>query len=153
MATVSYFADDIDAARRWYTELLGIEPYYAVYACGQCGTHQVGESRCAQCGAQLQPAYIEFRVGDYQHELGLIDARWAPHRRPPEPAGEIVFWHVDDLPAALERVRGMGASEHEPLTPREAGWITASCVDPFGNILGLMYNPLFVEVLATRRPA
>jgi hypothetical protein len=44
----------------------------------------------------------------------------------------------------------MGATEYEPLTVRgEAGWITASVVDPFGNIVGLMYSPHYVEILAS----
>ena len=41
----------------------------------------------------------------------------------------------------------MGATEHEPLTPREAGFITASVIDPFGNILGVMHNPHYLEIL------
>jgi hypothetical protein len=42
----------------------------------------------------------------------------------------------------------MGAKEYEPLTKRgEAGFITASVVDPFGNILGIMYNPHYLEIL------
>ena len=28
LTTVSFFADDVTAARAWYTELLGIEPYF-----------------------------------------------------------------------------------------------------------------------------
>jgi hypothetical protein len=27
------------------------------------------------------PAYIEFRIGDYQHELGIIDSKYAPKKR------------------------------------------------------------------------
>ena len=30
LTTISYFADDLDAAKAWYTELLGIEPYFEV---------------------------------------------------------------------------------------------------------------------------
>jgi hypothetical protein len=44
----------------------------------------------------------------------------------------------------------MGAKEYEPVTPREAGFITASVVDPFGNILGIMYNPHYLEILAEK---
>jgi hypothetical protein len=84
-ATASYFADDLDAAVRWYGELLGIEPYYAVYACDRCGNRQVGAPHCAGCRSRLQPAYVEFRIGDHQHELGLIDNRWAPHSPPARP--------------------------------------------------------------------
>ncbi|UZR95229.1 hypothetical protein [Chondrinema litorale] len=41
----------------------------------------------------------------------------------------------------------MGAAEYEPVTPRGEGFITASLVDPFGNILGIMYNLHYVEML------
>jgi hypothetical protein len=27
------------------------------------------------------PAYIEFRIGDYQHEPGIIDSKYAPKKR------------------------------------------------------------------------
>ena len=40
-----------------------------------------------------------------------------------------------------------GATEYQPLTDREAGFRTAAVVDPFGNILGLMYNPHYLEML------
>ncbi|TWF79171.1 putative enzyme related to lactoylglutathione lyase [Pseudonocardia hierapolitana] len=127
-ATVSYFAQDLEAATRWYTELVGVEPYFSVP------------------GPDGKPAYVEFRIGDYQHELGLIDARFAPHRHG-EPSGEIIFWHLDDVHAAVERLLAMGARVHEPITPRSDGFVTASVVDPFGNILGVMYNPHYLEIL------
>jgi hypothetical protein len=43
----------------------------------------------------------------------------------------------------------MGAKEYEPLTERGAGFITAFVVDPFGNVLGIMYNPHYVEILVS----
>ena len=52
------------------------------------------------------------------------------------------------MTAILERLLAMGATEYEPLTAREAGFVTASVVDPFGNLLGVMYNPHYLEVLA-----
>lgn len=127
-ATVSFYADDMKAARDWYTELLGIEAYF-------------------QRPDAENPAYIEFRVGDYQHELGIIDRKYAPPTAGKGTGGAVLFWHVDDIDGMLERVKGMGATEYEPLTNREAGFITASVVDPFGNILGLMYNPHYLKVL------
>ena len=40
----------------------------------------------------------------------------------------------------------MGATEYEAITPRgDSGFVTASVVDPFGNVLGIMYNPHWVE--------
>jgi len=32
-ATISRWADDLEAARNWYTELLGIEPYFERGGC------------------------------------------------------------------------------------------------------------------------
>jgi predicted enzyme related to lactoylglutathione lyase len=130
-ATVTYFADDLQAAKGWYTELVGVEPYFSAP------------------GPDGNPAYFEFRIGDYQDELGLIDSRFAPHRNG-EPSGEIIFWHVDDVQAAVDRLLAMGARVHEPITPRGEGFVTASVVDPFGNILGVMHNPHYLEILRAR---
>lgn len=77
----------------------------------------------------------------------MIDSRYAPHRPAGDPAGAVVFWHVDDVTATLETLLSMGAKEHDPVTKREAGFVTASVVDPFGNILGIMHNPHYLEVL------
>jgi predicted enzyme related to lactoylglutathione lyase len=123
LTTVSFYADDLAEAQRWYTEFLGIEPYFN------------------------RPGYIEYRIGDYQHELGFIDRRYAPAGSSTGKAGEIVFWHVDDLPAVVARLLSLGAKEYEPITERGEGFVTASVVDPFGNILGVMYNPHYLEVV------
>jgi predicted enzyme related to lactoylglutathione lyase len=128
-ATVNFSAKDMKAARDWYTELLGIEPYF-------------------QRPDAENPAYIEYRVGDYQHEFGIISADYLPKIAQPGPGGAVLFWHVDDIEAVFERVKAMGATEYDPLTKREADFITASVVDPFGNILGLMYNPHYLQILS-----
>ena len=129
-ATISYWADDVEAAKNWYAELLGIQPYFIRPEEGP-------------------PAYVEFRVGDYQDELGIIDRRFAPQGAAGDPGGAVMHWHVDDVPATFERLLSMGAKEYQPITPREAGWITASVVDPFGNVLGIVYNPHYLEMLAS----
>ena len=63
----------------------------------------------------------------------------------------MVYWHVDDVRATLEKLLSMGAKEYEPLTQRGAGFSTASVVDPFGNILGVMYNQHYLEVLGATK--
>lgn len=130
-ATISYWADDLEAAKNWYADLLGIEPYFTRPEEGP-------------------PAYVEFRVGDYQDELGIIDRRYAPQGAASGPGGVVMYWHVDDVPVTFERLLSMGAKEYQPITHLgEAGWITASVVDPFGNILGIMHNPHYLEILAS----
>ena len=133
LATVSFYANDIQAAKKWYSELLGIEPYFVR-------------------PDPEHPAYIEFRIGDYQHELGIIDSKYAPKNATAGPGGEIAYWHVEDVSAVLEKLMAMGAKEYEPLTKRGEGFITASVVDPFGNILGIMNNPHYLEILALTKP-
>src|SRR5690606_11161531 len=56
LSTISFYADNLEEAKKWYSELLGMEPYFEV------------------------PGYFEFRLGDYQHELGIIDKKYAPHQ-------------------------------------------------------------------------
>lgn len=130
MATVSFWAEDVKAATKWYTELLGIEPYFLRPNANE-------------------PEYVEFRIGDHQHELGLINKNYRPSGSPDAAGGVVLYWHVDDIDATLENVLAMGATAYEPLIKREAGFITAAVTDPFGNILGLMYNPHYLEMLRT----
>ncbi|WP_327044516.1 VOC family protein [Microbispora sp. NBC_01189] len=127
LTTVSFFADDVTAAARWYAGLLGVEPYF---------TRSVEETL----------AYAEFRIGDDEDELGIVDRRFSPRPRQEEPAGAVVYWHVDDVEAAFARLLALGATTYEKPVERGPGFVTASVVDPFGNVLGVMYNRHFLEV-------
>lgn len=127
LTTISYWADDLKAAKKWYAEILGIEPYF-------------------QRPDAENPAYIEFRIGDYQHELGIIDRKYAPPM-PTQPAGEIAYWHVDSIEESLKKLIDHGATAFGPVTEYGVGFVTASVIDPFGNILGIMYNKHYLEIL------
>ena len=56
-----------------------------------------------------------------------------------------MYWHVDDLAASVDRALERGAREHDPIRERGEGFVTASVTDPFGNVLGLMHNPNWLE--------
>ncbi|MFP3381762.1 VOC family protein, partial [Bacillus sp. SIMBA_069] len=71
------------------TELLGVKPYFE------------------------RPGYFEFRLGDTQAELGVIDSRYSPTDSQTSPAGTIVYWHVDDVKATFEKLLSMGATTYE----------------------------------------
>ena len=130
LTNVSFWADDVAAARDWYTDVLGLEPYF-------------------QNPVEGPPAYVEYRLGEREDELGIIDRRYAPPEASHEPGGAIVYWQVDDVAATFARLLDLGASEYQPVIERgTAGFITASVVDPFGNVLGLMYSPHFVKMQA-----
>jgi len=127
LSTISFYAKNLDEAKKWYSEFLGIDPYFSV------------------------PGYIEFRIGDYQHELGIIDSSYAPPGAAEKPSGAIAYWHVDDLQATLDRLLSIGATLYLPTTDHSGGkekFVTASVVDPFGNILGIMKNEHYLEVLS-----
>ena len=49
--------------------------------------------------------------------------------------------------ASFERLLSMGTTVHEKPVERGPGFVTASVVDPFGNILGVMYNQHYLEIL------
>ncbi|MFC7546594.1 VOC family protein [Plantactinospora sp. GCM10030261] len=132
LTTAVYFADDVPAAVRWYTELFGVEPYFVRPVDGP-------------------PAYVEFRIGDYQHEFGLLDRRFDPSGPAERPGGAITYWYVDDVEASVARLLSRGATPHDKPVERGPGFITASVVDPFGNILGVMYNTHYLSVLDSFR--
>lgn len=140
LTTVVYPTPDLTAAKRWYAEVLGTAPYYE------------------------RTAYAEFRIGDYEHELGLLDTSFAGELAvydaargaaltAPGPVtvapGVIVYWHVDDVGAALDRLTSLGATLHHPPRDFGEGFVGAAVLDPFGNVLGLMHNPHYLDVLAT----
>jgi predicted enzyme related to lactoylglutathione lyase len=131
LTTVNLFADDVPAAVAWYTELLGTEAYFVREVDGK-------------------PAYVEFRIGDYQHELGIVDRRFSPHGRPDKAGGAVTYWHVDNVQAAFERLLSLGAKVHQEPIQRGPGFVPASVVDPFGNILGVMYNQHYLDILESR---
>jgi len=131
-ATVSFFAADHEAAKAWYAGLLGIEPYFVV------------------------PGYAEFRIGDYQHELGLIDSKYMPpslSASATAPGGAIIYWHVDNVRATFADLLSRGAKQLQAPEDRGHGFVTASVVDPFGNVLGIMYNPHYLEILGSTEKA
>ena len=128
LATINYFAADHAAAKQWYADFLGISPYFE------------------------RPGYVEFRLGDYQHELGIIDSKYVPGTESTNGrAGVVVYWHVDDVAVVLKKAVAMGAKQLEAPQNRGHGFITATVIDPFGNILGLMYNPHYLDMLAASK--
>lgn len=130
IATLNFHATDMAAAEQWYTDLLGVAPYFR--------RELEGSS-----------AYVEWRLGDMETEFGLIDARFAPST-PETAGGAIAHWAVEDVHAAYADLLDRGATSYQPPIERGPGFITASVVDPFGNILGVMKNTHYEEMSATK---
>ena len=129
-ATVSFFAEDMAAAKAWYTELLELEPYFAVPNAETPVIWSGGSATSSASSASSTPSSPRTTVST-------------------KPAGAVIFWHVDDLEGSVERLLSLGATLNDPITERgDTGFRTASVVDPFGNILGMMNNPHYLEILA-----
>ena len=117
MATSNFQAADMAAARTWYTELFGAEPYF------------------------VRDGYLEWRIGRDADEFGIVDARFIPGSADRAPGGQYVYWSVADVRATVDDLVSRGATVFEPPTVRGEGWVTGAVVDPFGNVLGVMENP------------
>ena len=62
------------------------------------------------------------------------------------------FWEWD-LQRTLDLLISKGAKIYEPIIDRSAGkmtFVTASVIDPFCNILGVMTNKHYLEILGTK---
>ncbi|HEX2473667.1 MAG TPA: VOC family protein [Lacipirellulaceae bacterium] len=82
-----------------------------------------------------EPFYVGFSVGGF--ELGLI-----PDGEPGL-AGVQVYWGVTDAAAEFARLVALDAKVHEPVKDVGGGIKVASLRDPFGNLFGIIENPLF----------
>lgn len=122
-ATINYFVDDLEAGERWYTKYLKTSAYFHV------------------------PFYTEFRVGDYEAEIGIVGTG------PRLGTGHTTYFCVDNIQEAVSWAQECGAVVVEPITPRgTTGFITAVVADPWGNQIGLMENPHYQAKLKELKP-
>lgn len=127
IATVNIWSEDVEKAKEWYSKVLGFEPYF--------------DSK----GEDGKLAYTEFRVGDSETEWGIMDKKFAPVKN--VKGGAVIYWHVDDLDKTIEKFVSENAVLIEEPVERGHGFVTAILEDPFGNTIGLMYNPHYKEII------
>jgi predicted enzyme related to lactoylglutathione lyase len=82
-----------------------------------------------------QPFYVGFEVGGF--ELGLIPDGESGA------TGSIAYWGVPDAAAALARLLELGAEMRDDVMDVGGGIKTATVLDPFGNVFGVIENPHF----------
>lgn len=114
LRTTIYKVDEIKKARDWYSKAFETQPYFD------------------------EPYYVGFNICGY--ELGL---------QPEENLiidkveSVVAYWGVEKIQEAYDRLIGLGAMENEKPCNVGGELMTATVKDPFGNIIGLIYNPLF----------
>ena len=115
LRTVKYDVADIAKAKAWYTKVFGVEPYYD------------------------QPEYyVGYNIGGY--ELGLTPE---PKAGPKREAAGVAYWGVEDVHAAYKRLLELGATPVSDVQDVGGGILVAEVRDPFGNVIGVIYNPHF----------
>jgi predicted enzyme related to lactoylglutathione lyase len=115
LRTAKYEVADMAKAKEWYSKVLGIQPYFD------------------------EPAfYVGYNVGGY--DLGLVPAPKAETKRA---AAGVAYWGVEDAQAAYKRLIELGATPMEAVQDVGGGMLVGEVRDPFGNILGIIYNPQF----------
>jgi lactoylglutathione lyase len=113
LRTTIYKVPDINAAKEWYTKAFLTKPYFD------------------------EPFYVGFNIGGY--ELGLI-----PEKEPGVKSDNVMsYWGVEKINVEFDRLKQLGATAHEE--PQNVGGelMVASVKDPWGNVIGLIYNPDF----------
>jgi len=115
LRTAKYEVADMAKAKEWYSKALGMQPYFD------------------------EPAfYVGYNVGGY--DLGLVPAPKAETKRT---AAGVAYWGVEDAHAAYKRLIELGATPVEEVQDVGGGMLVGEVRDPFGNVLGIIYNPLF----------
>ena len=114
LRTCIYRVSDLASATEWYSRFLGFGPYFN------------------------EPFYVGFEVGGY--ELGL-----QPVENAKSSVGENIetYWGVENIDAAYATLLKMGATAHQPPTEVGEGIRVATAKDPWGNLIGIIYNPHF----------
>jgi predicted enzyme related to lactoylglutathione lyase len=114
LRTVVYKVSDMASAKEWYTRAFATAPYFD------------------------EPFYVGFNIGGF--ELGLH-----PETEPSSQKGDnvVAYWAVEEVEKTYESLLSIGATAHEAPSDVGSGIIIASVKDPFGNVLGLIYNPHF----------
>jgi predicted enzyme related to lactoylglutathione lyase len=83
-----------------------------------------------------QPFYVGFEIGGF--ELGLMPT---PGRT--GPGGIDIYWGTADIDAEVARLIGIGAALADPIEDVGSEIRVAVVTDPFGNRLGVIFNPHF----------
>lgn len=114
LRTTVYKVPNLNEAKKWYSQAFGINPYFD------------------------EPFYVGFNIGGY--ELGLLPDD-SPTSEKTE--GVIAYWGVNEIEKTYRHFLNSGATKHE--NPNNVGGpiMVASVKDPWGNIIGLIYNPEF----------
>jgi lactoylglutathione lyase len=114
LRTTVYHVPTLEEGKKWYARAFRTEPYFD------------------------EVFYVGFNIGGY--ELGLL-----PDEEMKIGKGDNVlsYWGVDDIEEQYKHLIGQGAREHQAPNNVGGDLMVASVFDPWGNVIGIIYNPHF----------
>lgn len=114
LRTVIYKVPDLEKAKTWYREAFETKPYFD------------------------EAFYVGFNIGGY--ELGLDPDGYTGDQNK---ANAVAYWGTENIQETFDRFIQLGATPVE-IPHNVGGEIMVSTVaDPWGNRIGLIYNPEF----------
>jgi lactoylglutathione lyase len=114
LRTTIYKVADIEEAKEWYAKVFEVTPYFD------------------------EPYYVGFDIAGY--ELGLQPDKNIKQNKT---ISVTSYWGVDDINEAYNKMLAQGAKPVEE--PKNVGGelMVASVKDPWGNAIGIIFNPYF----------
>ena len=83
-----------------------------------------------------EPFYVGFSIKGY--ELGLL-----PGENTGKSDNILSYWGVEDIHKEYDRLIALGAEKHEEPNNVGGELMVASVYDPWGNVIGIIFNPHF----------
>ena len=114
LRTCIYKVSDLVNATEWYSNAFSTKPYFN------------------------EPYYVGFNIGGY--ELGLQPAE---ANSVVKSKNVLTYWGVDDIHKMHQHLIDLGATTDEAPTNVGGDMMVASVLDPWGNLIGIIYNPYF----------
>lgn len=113
LRTTIYKVDDLQKAVEWYSEIFETKPYFEA------------------------TTYVGFNIKGY--ELGLMPEKYSSDKID----NVLSYWGVDNVENAYQRLLKLGGTLHEAPVNVGGEIMMASVLDPWNNVLGIIYNPEF----------
>jgi|TARA_R110000737_G_scaffold202403_1_gene221592 predicted enzyme related to lactoylglutathione lyase len=114
LRTTIYKVEDLHKAKKWYSKAFDQNPYFD------------------------EPFYVGFSIGGY--ELGLMPNEEKDMKKSDN---VLSYWGVENIQETYERFISNGAVSHEEPNNVGGEMMVASIRDPWGNVIGLIFNPFF----------
>jgi len=113
LRTTVYKVADLKKAVDWYSKVFDTKPYFEA------------------------STYVGFNIKGY--ELGLMPEKYTSDKLD----NVLSYWGVDDLKSSYQRLLDLGGKFHEAPINVGGEIEMASVLDPWNNVIGIIYNPEF----------